>query len=148
MKHLLPTTVAFFFACSAAFPARGQGKLTGRVVDATTGNAIPGVEVGAVRAATVKGQVCGFYSTLPTRKAWGCYPQALSDAEGKGHSMRFLDALAPGLSLGDRHDLVVVSDQTPNVPHRSSDYFLVEFIQSEAQSNKVSLPRLVDTLLE
>ena len=97
---------------------------------------------------TLRGNVCGFFSTLENRPAWGCYPEARDDREGLGHSMRFLDELRPGARLSAAHDRVVLTDRTPDVPHRSSDDFLRRLLEREAKKQKKNLDGLADKLLE
>jgi thiol-disulfide isomerase/thioredoxin len=79
----------------------------------------------------LRGNVCGFFSTTAERVAWGCYPEARDDHQGLGHSMRFLDELHPGASLGRAHDRVLITDRTPDVPHRASDYFLADLVKPD-----------------
>lgn len=97
---------------------------------------------------TLRGNVCGFFSTLEDRQAWGCYPEARDDREGLGHSMRFLDELHPGAKLSVAHDRVVITDRTPDVPYRSSEDFLRRLLEREAQKQKKSADGLADKLLE
>ena len=91
------------------------------------------------KAGGLRVNVCGFFSTTEDRVAWGCYPEARDDHQGLGHSMRFLDELHPGASLGRAHDRVLITDRTPNVPHRTSDYFLADLVEEDQR---------VDQLLE
>jgi thiol-disulfide isomerase/thioredoxin len=96
----------------------------------------------------LRGNVCGFFSTLQDRPAWGCYPEARDDREGLGHAMRFLDELRPGSRLSAAHDRVVITDRTPDVPHRSSDHFLKRLLEREAEKQKKGTDELTDKLLE
>jgi thiol-disulfide isomerase/thioredoxin len=91
----------------------------------------------------VRPNTCGFYSTLSHRLAWGCYPDAREDFEGLGHSMRFLDALAPGKSFAAAHEGVVLTDATPDVPHRSSEAYLRDLVRKPGGVDD----ELVDELL-
>ncbi len=93
-------------------------------------------------------RACGFYSTREDLPAWGCYPEALSDDEGKGHSMRFLDELEKGGTFSEAHGRVMVSDLTPDVPNRSSDHYLAKLIEQEARKQQVTVEELANSLLE
>jgi thiol-disulfide isomerase/thioredoxin len=88
-------------------------------------------------AGELRGNVCGFFSTTADRVAWGCYPEARDDHQGLGHSMRFLDELRPGGSLGRAHDRVLITDRTPNVPHRTSDHFLASLIKKDDHADRL-----------
>jgi len=89
------------------------------------------------QAGDLRGNVCGFFSTNADRVAWGCYPEARDDHQGLGHSMRFLDELQPGVSLGRAHDRVLVTDRTPDVPHRASDHFLANLVRKDDQADRL-----------
>ena len=77
---------------------------------------------------SIRGNVCGMFSTLEDRLAWGCFPESRDQQDKLGHSFRLFQELKPGLSLGKTHDLLQLTDQTPNVPHRSSDFFLRQLL--------------------
>ncbi len=97
---------------------------------------------------SVRGNICGFFSTLPDRKAWGCFPESRCSQDLLGHSLRFLQALAPGANMGEAHDRVVVFDKSPNVPHRASDSYLRRLLKREAEQLKKPVNALADELLE
>ena len=88
-------------------------------------------------AGDLRGNVCGFFSTTADRVAWGCYPEARDDHQGLGHSMRFLDELRPGAGLGAAHDRVLLTDRTPNVPHRSTDHFLANLVKNDQRADRL-----------
>jgi thiol-disulfide isomerase/thioredoxin len=96
----------------------------------------------------VRGNVCGMFSTLPDRLAWGCFPESRDQHERIGHSFRLFEELAPGMSLGKTHDLLLITDQTPNVPNRSSDFFLRQLLLAEAKKKHKKLHLLTEDLLK
>ncbi len=92
------------------------------------------------------GDVCGFYSTTVERPAYGCYPEG-RDRDRMGHAFRFIDALARNDTLDATHLETLVSDTTPDVPLRTSDIFLEQFLEQEAERRGGSLDEIVDGLL-
>jgi thiol-disulfide isomerase/thioredoxin len=92
------------------------------------------------------GNVCGYFSTTADRPAFGCYPEDRG-REGIGHSHRLFDALAQEGNLPGAHLRVLVSDHTPDVPHRSSDFYLEQLLEKEAQGSGLEPPAVVDALL-
>jgi thiol-disulfide isomerase/thioredoxin len=92
------------------------------------------------------GNVCGYFSTMADRPAFGCYPEDRG-REGVGHSHRLFDALAQAGNLPDAHRRALVSDHTPDVPHRSSDFYLQQLLEKEAQGSGLEPPVVVDALL-
>lgn len=90
--------------------------------------------------------LCGFYSSTPDRPAYGCYAEVRDD-DDIGHSIRFIEALAAGRSFEQSHRHALVADHTPDVPLRSSDFFLRERLERAAEARGLSLERYVDELL-
>ena len=91
-------------------------------------------------------KVCGYFSTTADRPAFGCYPEDRG-REGIGHSHRLFDALTQVGNLPDAHRRALVNDQTPDVPNRSSDFYLERLLEKEAQDSGRELPDVVDALL-
>jgi hypothetical protein len=85
------------------------------------------LEVGA-RGGLPSGDVCGYFASTADRPAFGCYPEAAAD-DRVGHSFALFDALSTSGSLAAAHAEVLVRDQTPDVPLRTSDAFLAERLQ-------------------
>ena len=85
------------------------------------------LEVGA-RGGLPSGDVCGYFASTADRPAFGCYPEAAAD-DRVGHSFALFDALGTSGSLAAAHAEVLVRDQTPDVPLRTSDAFLAERLQ-------------------
>lgn len=92
------------------------------------------------------GNVCGYFSTTADRPAFGCYPEDRG-REDIGHSHRLFDALARAGNLPDSHRRALVNDHTPDVPHRSSDFYLAQLLEKGARDSGVELPAVVDALL-
>jgi thiol-disulfide isomerase/thioredoxin len=89
----------------------------------------------------------GFFSSTADRPAYGCY----RENRGKynlGHSFRFFDALEHGGSFSDAHKEVLVTDRTPDVPLRASDFYLESIIKMRAGALGLEVDQLVDQLLK
>ena len=92
------------------------------------------------------GDVCGFFSSTPERPAYGCYPEN-RNKENIGHSFRFIEELAAGQSFGDAHDRVLIGDDTPDVPLKTSDVYLDSLLQEWSRHSGRPLEAKVDELL-
>jgi hypothetical protein len=79
------------------------------------------------------GATCGYFSSTPDRPAYGCYPEVRGQ-KGIGHSFEFLSALARRGHFPAAHAEVMVSDETPDIPLRSSDVYLAELLARAAGS--------------
>jgi hypothetical protein len=77
------------------------------------------------------GHTCGYFSSTPDRPAYGCYPEVRGQ-KGIGHSFEFLSALARRGRFPAAHADVLVSDDTPDIPLRSSDVYLAEVLARAA----------------
>ncbi len=92
------------------------------------------------------GAVCGYFSSTADRPAYGCYPEN-RDLDNVGHSFAFMRALAASARVDDAHDEVLVTDDTPDVPLRSSDVYLDHVLRKDAAAAGLSLTAMVDDLL-
>lgn len=92
------------------------------------------------------GNVCGFFSSTADRQAYGCYPEN-RDKDNVGHSFAFIEHLATGASLPEAHDGVLVTDQTPDVPLKTSDVYLEKLLEEAARTRGQKLDVLIDELL-
>jgi thiol-disulfide isomerase/thioredoxin len=92
------------------------------------------------------GDACGFFSTTRDRKAYGCYPEG-RDRDRLGHAFRFIDALGRQPTTDRAHLDVLLTDSTPDVPVRTSDFYLERLLAEEAETRGVALDSLVDSLL-
>ena len=79
------------------------------------------------------GHTCGYFSSTPDRPAYGCYPEVRGQ-KAVGHSFEFLSALARRGRFSAAHADVMVSDETPDIPLRSSDVYLAEELAHAAGS--------------
>jgi len=77
------------------------------------------------------GNTCGYFSSTPDRPAYGCYPEVRGQ-KAIGHSFEFLTALARRGRFSAAHADILVSDETPDIPLRSSDVYLSELIARAA----------------
>ena len=92
------------------------------------------------------GDVCGFFATTKERLAYGCYPRGRG-ADEVGHGFHFIDAFVDSPSFEDAHLRVVVDDDAPDVPVRTTDLYLERLIEREAGHRGVELDAVVDELL-
>jgi hypothetical protein len=79
------------------------------------------------------GNTCGYFSSTPDRPAYGCYPEVRGQ-KAIGHSFEFLSALARRGRFPAAHADIMVGDETPDIPLRSSDVYLAEQIARAAGS--------------
>ena len=93
------------------------------------------------------GAACGYFSSTADRPAYGCYPE-VRGAEAVGHAFEFLQALSHGGHFAAAHDSVLFSDQSPDVPLRSSEVFLDEILLRAARARRVDDNKFVDQLLD
>ncbi len=89
------------------------------------------------------GDVCGFYSTPRDRPAYGCYPEG-RDRDRMGHAFRIIEAMSRHGAIDDAHAAVLLLDNSPDVPIRTSDLFLERLLAQKAQAGGVSFDALVD----
>ena len=69
------------------------------------------------------GTTCGYFSTTAERPAYGCYPE-VRDLDNLGHSFDFLQELGQAGSFRNAQLRVLQHDATPDVPLRTSDFFI------------------------
>ena len=99
-----------------------------------------------VLSGRLDGSVCGFFSAPRSRQAYGCYPEGRSSTT-IGHGFRFTDALAEAGSAQEAHERVLLTDRTPDVPLSTSDLYLHQLVEAEAERRGESLSRTVVSLL-
>jgi thiol-disulfide isomerase/thioredoxin len=105
-----------------------------------------GLMYGGAEDGSVRGNVCGYFSSTAKRPAYGCYPENF-DNENVGHSFRFIGALHDNPSFSGAHRQVLVDDATPDVPLKTSDVYLQELLERAAAARERTTNRLVDQLL-
>ena len=92
------------------------------------------------------GEVCGFFSTTRDLPAYGCYPEG-RDRDRIGHAFHFIDALDRSPTTAGAHLEVLYTDDTPDVPLRTSDLYLERVVSDEAGARGLDFGDLVDDLL-
>jgi thiol-disulfide isomerase/thioredoxin len=92
------------------------------------------------------GDVCGFFSTKRDLRAYGCYPEG-RDRDRIGHAFNFIDALNRHETTTGAHLEVLFTDDTPDVPLRTSDLYLERLVAAEAKARGIKVDTLVDSLL-
>jgi thiol-disulfide isomerase/thioredoxin len=92
------------------------------------------------------GNVCGYFSSTADRPAYGCYPENRGK-NGIGHSHEFLEALQPLGDLPEAEKRVLTTDDTPDVPHASTDFFLSRLLERAAKENGEERTAYVDELI-
>jgi thiol-disulfide isomerase/thioredoxin len=83
------------------------------------------------------GNVCGYFSTTADRPAYGCYPEN-RDKDDVGHSFEFLEALPELGNLTQANRRVLVTDDTPDVPNSTTDFFLERVLEEKEKAAGVS----------
>jgi thiol-disulfide isomerase/thioredoxin len=89
---------------------------------------------------------CGAFSTTPDRVAYGCDPN-LAVRTDVGHFLRLSEGLARHGALGPANDEAMVFDDTPDVPHRTSDAFTWEVLTRAAEAAGAPLDTFMDDRL-
>ncbi len=92
------------------------------------------------------GNTCGFFSTQRDRFAYGCYPEGRG-REKIGYAFQFIDAMTRHQNFTQAHEEVMLHDDSPDVPLRSSDVFLRDLIQRQAKRKHIQPETLTDQLL-
>jgi len=90
--------------------------------------------------------ICGYFASTADRPAYGCYPENRGK-DGVGHSFHFLQALEPLGRFPEANRRVQVTDNSPDVPHTSSDTFAEHVLQQQAAAAGTDFTAYVDTLL-
>jgi thiol-disulfide isomerase/thioredoxin len=88
--------------------------------------------------------VCGYFASTADRPAYGCYPENRG-VDGVGHSHHFFEALDALGQFPQAHDRILVTDDSPDVPNTSSEFFLAETISRAAGEGDPG--KLTDTLI-
>lgn len=92
------------------------------------------------------GAVCGFFSAPADRPAYGCYPENRGK-DGVGHSHRFLEALGELGRFSEAERRVLVTDDTPDVPHATSDVLFERRLRTAAETADAAPRDYVDGLI-
>jgi hypothetical protein len=81
------------------------------------------------------GNTCGFFSSTPDHPAYGCYPEVRGQ-KAVGHSFEFFSALAQENRFIAAHHETLLSDDSPDIPLRSSDVYWAESLAECAGGTK------------
>jgi len=92
------------------------------------------------------GNVCGYFSSTADRPAYGCYPENRGK-DGIGHSHEFLEALQNLGALPEAENRVLTTDDTPDVPHASTDFFLSRLLERAAKEKGEERTAYADQLI-
>jgi len=89
--------------------------------------------------------ICGYYASSANRPAYGCYPENRG-VDGVGHSYHFLRAIDHLGSLASAEQQVLVFDDSPDVPHASSDVYLRHLLDAAVGDRE--LDHVIDEYLD
>lgn len=92
------------------------------------------------------GSICGYFASSADRPAYGCYPENRG-RDGVGHSHHFFDALEATGRLPESHRRVLVTDDSPDVPNTTSDFYLEQLLAQEATRRQESPTAIADAYI-
>jgi hypothetical protein len=93
------------------------------------------------------GSVCGYFASTAELPAHGCYAENRG-RHNVGYSFRFFEAMRSTPMLPEAHARVLVTDQTPDIPNRTSDHYLEQLIERGAAEQGIKADELIEKLLE
>jgi thiol-disulfide isomerase/thioredoxin len=94
----------------------------------------------------VQGNRCGFFATLATREAYGCFPETAT-SKRVGYAYRMARAMRTAPTLEAAHLKTMLTDRTPDVPLRTSDVYLRHQLQTRARRRGKTMLAMVDRWL-
>ncbi len=97
-------------------------------------------------ALTASGHQCGYFASNEDRPAYGCYPENLG-RDGVGHSHAFFEALTSVGRMPEAERRVLVSDDSPDVPNTTSDFYLQELLTADAKRQGKPFTEVVDAYI-
>ena len=89
------------------------------------------------------GHVCGYFASSADRPAYGCYPENRG-VDGVGHSYHFIKGMENLARLPEAHRRVLVTDDSPDVPNTTSDFYLQRLITRQAKAEERSPTAVAD----
>jgi thiol-disulfide isomerase/thioredoxin len=92
------------------------------------------------------GSVCGYFASTADRPAYGCYPENRG-VDGVGHSHHFFEALDAIGRMPEADKRVAVTDDSPDVPNTTSDFYLQQLLAREAAKSGRDPTELIDELV-
>jgi thiol-disulfide isomerase/thioredoxin len=90
--------------------------------------------------------VCGYFASTADRPAYGCYPENLGK-DAVGHSFHMFEAVGDLGRLPEAERRVQVTDDSPDVPHTTADFYLAKLLEKKAAEQKVELEPFADKLI-
>jgi hypothetical protein len=97
-------------------------------------------------ALTASGHECGYFASSEDRPAYGCYPENLG-RDGVGHSHRFFEALSSVGRMPEAERRVLVSDDSPDVPNTTSDFYLEQLLEADAKRQDKPFTQVADAYI-
>ena len=92
------------------------------------------------------GKTCGYFASTADRPAYGCYPENRG-VDGVGHSHHFFDALDSLGRMPEAEKRILVTDDSPDVPNTTSEFFLQQLLAREASHTGRSPAEVTDELV-
>jgi thiol-disulfide isomerase/thioredoxin len=92
------------------------------------------------------GNVCGYFSVTADRPAYGCYPENRGK-DGIGYSHRLFEALDVLGTLPEAHRRVQVTDNSPDVPFKTTNKYLEDLLHRAAERSGRDPTAFIDDLL-
>jgi thiol-disulfide isomerase/thioredoxin len=92
------------------------------------------------------GNVCGYFASTADRPAYGCYPENRG-VDGVGHSHHFFAALDAVGRMPEADKRVAATDDSPDVPNTTSDFYLLALLAREAATRGRQPTELTDELV-
>jgi thiol-disulfide isomerase/thioredoxin len=89
------------------------------------------------------GNVCGYFASSADRPAYGCYPENRG-VDAVGHSYHFFEGLTALGRMPEAHRRVLVTDDSPDVPNTTSDFYLEQLLALQATTSNRSPTEIAD----
>ncbi len=80
----------------------------------------------------VHGNRCGFFSTIASREAYGCFPETARSSR-TGHAYHMIHAMQTAQTFAEAHRRTLLTDDAPDVPLATSDVYLEDRLRSRAR---------------
>lgn len=87
--------------------------------------------------------LCGSFSANPDRVAYGCYSD-LARRDDVGHFHRLLTAFERSSDIASATDEVMLTDDTPDTPHLTSDALLMDALHDRAETSGTPVDLVID----
>lgn len=87
--------------------------------------------------------LCGSFSANPDRVAYGCYSD-LARRDDVGHFHRLLTAFERHSDIAAATDEVMLTDDTPDTPHLTSDALLFDALHDRAETSGTPVDLVID----